>query len=155
MLAAPAAACRRTLGPRVVSHSARKKARWPFERRLLARSRSFPTGIDPYASELRRRCRLHSLANEIRRRLAAPAGASPRHRVQPPVAPHALTTQHRAFPDKLHRSPRLTRCPQQTALWTSRAAAGSCDPKESRPSESCRGFVENATPPVLQPLLRS
>lgn len=155
MLAAPAEACRRTSGPRVISRSAHQRARRPFERRSLSRSRSFPTGIGPYASEFRRRCRLHSLANEIRRRLATPAAASHRNRVQPPVAAHALTTQHRAFPDKLHSSPRLTRCPQQTALWTSRAAAGSCDPKESRPPESCRGFVENATPAVLRPLLRS
>lgn len=41
--------------------------------------------------------------------------------------------------------PALPSCPQQTSLWTTLAASGSCDSWESRPSVRSRGFVETAT----------
>lgn len=44
--------------------------------------------------------------------------------------------------------PALPSCPQQAALWTTLAASGSCDSRESRPSVRCRGFVETATQPA-------
>lgn len=138
--------------PRVISHSARQRARRPFERRSLSRSRSFPTGIGPYTSEFRRRCRLHSLANEydggwpLPRQLRTAIASSRRSR---PMRSRPSTAR---FPTSSTAA--RAGWPQQTALRPSRAAAGSCDPKESRPPESCRGFVENATPAVQMLSLR-
>ncbi|KGC70124.1 hypothetical protein DP57_6128 [Burkholderia pseudomallei] len=121
----------------------------------LSRSRSHPTGMRSCRSELRRLRRLHPLVPENGRRRNALAVTSSRKRVPPPVAVHASASQPGAFPDKLHRSPRLLRCPQRTTLWTSRAADGSCDLEKSRPSVRCRGFVENATLPEQPRRLRS
>lgn len=81
-----------------------------------------------------------------------PCGTSVPHSPPAAVAGYRSGSCTARFP-QAPPHPAASSCPQQTALWTTPAADGSCDLYQSLPSVRCRGFVETAISPRPEPVL--